>query len=139
VPIASFFTGYRRTALQPGELLTAIEIPKPLPETIRFYKIAKRRLDDISTVAAAMAIDGAGEARVRRARFAFGGVAATPVRVADAEDAVTGHAWNEAAVARAQEVIGRTLKPLSDHRGSSEYRLSVSQSLIEKFWWEGRS
>jgi xanthine dehydrogenase small subunit len=139
VPIASFFTGYRRTALQPGELLTAVAIPKPLPKTIRFYKIAKRRLDDISTVAAAMAVEDTAGPRVRRARFAFGGVAATPVRVTEAEDAVTGHAWNEAAVARVQEIIGRTLTPLSDHRGSREYRLSVSQSLVQKFWWEARA
>jgi xanthine dehydrogenase small subunit len=51
-PLASFFTGYRRTVLQRGEILTTIEIPQPLPGFVRFYKIAKRRLDDISTVAA---------------------------------------------------------------------------------------
>src|SRR5579872_7484551 len=47
VPLASFFTAYRRTALAPGELIAAIEIPKPLPGFLRFYKAAKRRLDDI--------------------------------------------------------------------------------------------
>ena len=52
VPVTSFFTGYRCTALEPGELLTAIEIPKPFASSIRFYKAAKRRVDDISTVAA---------------------------------------------------------------------------------------
>ena len=55
-----------------------VEIPKPLPQDLRFYKIAKRRLDDISTVAAAIAVDLDEGGRVRRARFAFGGVAATP-------------------------------------------------------------
>ena len=73
-------TGRRRSL--PGEMLVAIEIPRPLPELVRFYKVAKRRLDDISTVAAAMALDRDATGRVRRARFAFGGVAATPVRVA---------------------------------------------------------
>ena len=139
VPLASFFTAYRRTALAAGEILTTIEIPKPLPETIRFYKVAKRRLDDISTVAAGMAIDRDGSGRVRRARFAFGGVAATPGRLGEAEAATVGQAWNEAAVERVQRVIGRTLTPMSDHRGSREYRLQVSQSLVEKFWWESRS
>jgi xanthine dehydrogenase small subunit len=76
---------------------------------------------------------------VRRARFAFGGVAATPVRLADAEAATLGQPWNEAAVERVQRVIERTLTPMSDHRGSREYRLQVSKSLVEKFWWESRS
>ena len=136
IPLASFFLGYRKTAMQPGEILVSVEIPKPLPEFVRFYKIAKRRMDDISTVAAAMAMDLDPGGRVRRSRFAFGGVAATPIRVMEAETAATSHAWNEAAVERVQEIFDRTLTPLSDHRGSKEYRLEVSKSLVEKYWWE---
>ena len=139
VLLASFFTGYRRTALGPGEMLTTVEIPRPLPEFVRFYKVAKRRLDDISTVAAAMALDRDATGRVRRARFAFGGVAATPLRVHEAEDAVLGQPWNEAAVERVQRILDRTLTPMSDHRGSKAYRLEVSKSLVEKFWREGRA
>jgi xanthine dehydrogenase small subunit len=138
VPLAEFFLDYRRTTLQRGELLTAVEIAKPLPQALRFYKVAKRRADDISTVAAAMALDVHASGRIERARFAFGGVAATPVRLTEAEQAVTGALWNEQAVARIQAVIGRALDPLSDHRGSADYRLQVAQRLVEKFWWEGR-
>ena len=139
VPVAEFFTGYRRTTMTRGELLTAIEIPKPFPTLIRFYKIAKRRLDDISTAAAAFALDRDGTGRVSRVRFAFGGVAATPVRAHEAEKAVAGAVWNRIAVERAQSALDRTLEPLSDHRGSAAYRLAVSKSLIEKFWTESRS
>jgi xanthine dehydrogenase small subunit len=136
IPLESFFTGYRKTVLATGELLTAVDIPKPLPKFVRFYKIAKRKLDDISTVAAAMAIDVDGQGRAQRARFAFGGVAATPVRVASAESAVVGHPWNDNAVERAQAALDRVLQPMTDHRGSQEYRLEVSKSLVEKFRWE---
>ena len=138
-PISSFFTGYRRTALRPGEILTTIEIPKPLPDRLAFYKISKRRLDDISTVAVAIAMDTDAAGRVGHARFAFGGIAATPMRLLDAERSVEGDVWNENAVERVREIIGRSVAPLSDHRGSREYRLQVCQSLIEKFWWESRS
>jgi xanthine dehydrogenase small subunit len=137
-PLASFFTGYRKTALQRGEILTSIEVPTPLPAFVRFYKVAKRRLDDISTVATAMAIDRDHGGRVRRARFAFGGVAASPVLIADAEQAIGGQPWNENAVERVQQVLDRVLTPMSDHRGSKEYRREVSKSLVEKFWWESR-
>ncbi|HKE83516.1 MAG TPA: FAD binding domain-containing protein [Vicinamibacterales bacterium] len=137
--LASFFTGYRKTVLRSGELITAIEIPRPWPRQVSFYKVSKRRLDDISTVAAAFSMEWDGAGRVRRARFAFGGVAATPLRLRDVEDAVSGQAWNESAVERAQRVIGRTLTPLSDVRGSKEYRLDVAKCLVEKFYWETRS
>jgi xanthine dehydrogenase small subunit len=139
VPLAAFFTGYRKTALDAGELLTAIEIPKPLPQFVRFYKIAKRRLDDISTVAAAMALDFDPAARVRRACFAFGGVAATPIRVMEAEDSVVDQPWNDSAVERVKRILDRVLQPMSDHRGSKEYRLEVSKSLVEKYQWESRA
>ena len=36
----------------------------------------------------------------------------------------------------AQAALARTLQPISDHRGSAEYRLALAQSLLEKFWWE---
>jgi xanthine dehydrogenase small subunit len=136
VPLATFFTGYRRTVLQHGELIVAVELPRPLPATVRFYKVSKRRLDDISTVAAAMAIDREADGRVRRVRFAFGGVAATPVRATAAEQAVEGQPWDEAAVERAQQAVARVLTPISDARGSREYRLAVATSLVAKFWWD---
>jgi xanthine dehydrogenase small subunit len=69
-------------------------------------------------------------------RFAFGGVAATPVRVAPAEAAVIDQPWNDTAVERVQAMLDRELQPMSDHRGSKQYRLEVSKSLVEKFRWE---
>ena len=96
-------------------------------------------MDDISTVAAAMAMDRESSGQIRRARFAFGGVAATPVRMLEAERSVVNQPWNEAAVERVQRILERTLTPIGDHRGSKEYRLQVSKSLVEKFWWERAS
>ncbi|HLK70288.1 MAG TPA: xanthine dehydrogenase molybdopterin binding subunit [Bryobacteraceae bacterium] len=133
VTLDSFFAGYRQTALQAGEVLVSIVLPKPLPELARFYKVAKRRADDISTVAACFAIDRDDRGRVSRARFAFGGVAAVPLRVVDAEDAVTGTPLDRAALQAAQEILGRKLRPIDDHRGSAAYRVAVAQSLLESF------
>jgi xanthine dehydrogenase small subunit len=138
MPLTSFFTSYRRTALAPDELIAAIEIPKPLPEFVRFYKIAKRRMDDISTVAAAMAIDWDKSGKIARARFAFGGVAAVPMRAFAAEQSIIGRRWNEAAVERAQAALEKALDPISDHRGSAGYRMAVAKSLVAKFLWERR-
>jgi xanthine dehydrogenase small subunit len=85
---------------------------------VRFYKVAKRRIDDISTVAAAFAVGADG-----RLRMAYGGVAPTPMRAFEAESDPR----------RAREILARTLRPISDHRGSAAYRLALAQNLLEKF------
>ena len=89
-------------------------------------------------VAAAFAMDWDGSGKVARVRFAFGGVAAVPLRALAAEEAILGQRWNDAAVERVQAALGRTLDPIGDHRGSAEYRLAVAKSLIAKFLWERR-
>jgi len=139
VPLASFFTAYRKSVMSADEMLVSVEVPKPLPQIVRFYKVAKRPIDDISTVAAAMALDLDGGGIVERSRFAFGGVAATPIRLIEAENAIAGQPWNEAAVERVQQILERTLHPVDDHRGSKEYRLELSKGLVEKFLWELRA
>jgi xanthine dehydrogenase small subunit len=136
VPLESFFTGYRKTILGEGEFIVSIEIPKPLPQVLRFYKISKRRLDDISTVAAAFSLDLDPSGRVERVALAFGGLAATPIRAFEAEGELIGQPWSEGAIQKAAKALGNTLHPMSDHRGSADYRLEVAKSLLEKFWWE---
>jgi xanthine dehydrogenase small subunit len=133
VPLDEFFLAYRQTALRPGELLRSVILPKPLPPVARFFKAAKRRMDDISTVAVCIAVRADGATRL-----GYGGVAATPVRAREAEAALADGGWSESALRRAQEILARTLRPISDHRGSAEYRLALSQSLLEKFWWQRR-
>lgn len=147
IPLASFFRAYRQTVLAPGEILVSIHLPKPFPQHVRFFKVAKRQMDDISTVAAAFAIDletqprVASVPKVRHVRLAYGGVAPVPLRAIKAEEALLGRAFlshprNESQIQHAQEILEQTLHPISDHRGSAAYRLALAQSLLQKFWVE---
>jgi xanthine dehydrogenase small subunit len=141
VPLAGFFTGYRETVMRRDEMLVRVTIPKPYPTLARFYlarfyKAAKRRMDDISTVAACFAVSLDRSGRVAQARIAFGGVAAVPLRVRQAEDKLIGEPWAASSIRRVQNAIAGALTPMSDHRGSAEYRLALAQSLLEKFWSE---
>ncbi len=138
LPLSSFFRGYRQTALAAGELLVSILIPKPLPQQVRFFKAAKRVMDDISTIAAGMAVNIDASGRVEHARLAYGGVAPVPLRAVEAEESLLGQPWNEASIHCTQRVLERSIKPISDYRGSAAYRLALAQSLLEKFWWEQR-
>ena len=136
VPLAEFFTGYRETVLAPGELLTHVAIPKRPPTHGHFYKVSKRVLDDISTVAAGLAVDLDAQGVVTRARLAYGGVAATPARARAAEDALVGKPWTRETVAAVAPTIASGFTPMTDHRGSADYRRAMCGRLLEKFFHE---
>jgi xanthine dehydrogenase small subunit len=135
-PLSEFFTAYRKATLQRGEVLVSIRLPKPFPELARFYKVAKRKLDDISTVAACLAVSLDRAGRVHQARLAYGGVAEVPLRAKQAEAALEGCRWNPSVPYQAHDAIAATVRPISDHRGSARYRLAMAQSLLEKFVYE---
>jgi xanthine dehydrogenase small subunit len=132
VPLSSFFLAFRETELKPGELIRSIRIPKPLPTYIRFYKVAKRGLDDISTVAAGIARKADGSVRI-----GLGGVATVPLRALEAERTL-GTSGSAEAREGAKDVLRRTLRPISDHRGSAKYRLAMAQSLLDRFFEEAQ-
>jgi xanthine dehydrogenase small subunit len=136
IPLREFFIGYRQTALRPGEVIVSLRVPKPLPSRLAFYKASKRVMDDISTVAVAFALDTDVAGRITCARAAYGGVAATPVKIGAFGQVLLNRLWNQSAVRAAQKAVAAAITPMDDQRGSAAYRLAVSQSLIEKFWWE---
>jgi xanthine dehydrogenase small subunit len=134
--LAEFFQGYRRTALAPGEVLAAIEIPRPAQDMrLAAYKVSKRFDQDISAVCGAFALrleDG----RVRSIRIAYGGMAAIPCRVGTVEDALTGRMWNVDTARAAMADLDAAFTPLSDMRASAAYRTLVARNLLLKFHLE---
>jgi xanthine dehydrogenase small subunit len=133
VPLAEYFTGYRQSVRQPGELITDIVIPLPASGITGFHKIAKRPFDDISSVAVGFALDVA-DGVVRKARIGLGGVAATPVRARATEAALEGRPWTADTVERAAAVMAGEGTPISDQRSSAEYRTAMlGQSLLKLF------
>ncbi|WP_102193542.1 xanthine dehydrogenase small subunit [Microbacterium aurantiacum] len=133
VDLAEYFTGYRQTVRRPDELIRAIRIPRPLARVTSFQKIAKRRFDDISSVAIAFALD-IQDGVVTAARIGLGGVAATPLRARATEDALIGRPWNIATVRAASEVLGGEGTPMSDHRASAGYRSLMLNTALLKLY-----
>jgi len=136
--LEDFYRGYQQKDLQADEFVAALRVPLPR-EGVRFrtYKLAKRFDQDISAVCAAFALTLDGEV-VKEARIAFGGMAATPKRAALAEAALTGRAWDEAALVQAMAALAQDYAPLSDMRASSAYRMKTAQNLLRRFWLETR-
>ncbi|SDX98772.1 xanthine dehydrogenase small subunit [Modestobacter sp. DSM 44400] len=132
VLLADYFTGYRRSVRLPGELIRAVRIPLPQPGLVGFSKVAKRRFDDISSVAVAFGLD-VEDGVVRRARIGLGGVAATPLRARATEDALTGRPWTAETVRAAADVMAAEGTPLDDHRASARYRSAMLRQALLKF------
>ena len=124
VPISEFFTGYRQTVRRTDEIIRAVRIPLPLSPIAAFHKIAKRRFDDISGVAVAVALD-VHDGIVTRARIGLGGVAATPLRALATELLLEGRPWSEATVRDAADALREEGTPMDDHRASAAYRRAM--------------
>jgi xanthine dehydrogenase small subunit len=136
VLLADYFTGYRESVRRPGELIKTIRIPLPLAPVTAFHKIAKRRFDDISSVAVAYALTLDNEGRVADVRIGLGGVAATPLRADAAEEALRGRPWTRETVAAAAGELARAGTPMSDHRASDRYRTAMLRTSLLKFYAE---
>jgi xanthine dehydrogenase small subunit len=142
LPLEDFYLGYQQKDLRPGEFVQGLRVPLPRAQVaFRTYKLAKRFDQDISAVCAAFALtlDGATVPTVREARIAFGGMAATPKRAAQAEAALRGRAWDEAALGDAMAALALDYAPLSDMRATGSYRMQAAQNLLRRFWYETRS
>ncbi|MFF8375989.1 xanthine dehydrogenase small subunit [Streptomyces sp. NPDC015661] len=133
VPLAGYFTGYRQSVRRPGELIRAVRVPLPLSPVTAFHKIAKRRFDDISSVAVAFALD-VQDGVVRKARIGLGGVAATPIRALATEAALEGRPWTAETAEAVAPVLRDEGTPMSDHRASAAYRSAMlGQSLLKLY------
>ena len=132
VPLAEYFPGYRQTLLRDGELIRSVRLPQPQPAATMFLKVAKRRFDDISSVAVAIAADVA-DGVVARVRIGLGGVAATPIRATMVEDFLTGRRWDLATVRAAAELMAGEGAPLDDHRASAHYRSAMLRQAMLRF------
>jgi xanthine dehydrogenase small subunit len=139
--VADFFTGYRKTRLQPQEVIATIRIPRLLTTSAvqrwsQSYKIGKRGTDDISIVAAAFTVDLDANHHVVHARLAYGGVAATPIRAVAVEQFLLGKPWNIVTIQQAKSLLHQAFTPLTDLRGSADYRKRLVANLFEKFFVE---
>lgn len=132
VALADYFTGYRQSVREADELIRAVRIPTPLAPLGKFYKVAKRKFDDISSVSVAIAAT-VTEGTVEHIRIGVGGAAATTLRARDTETALLGKPWTARTFEAAAEVMEAEGTPMSDHRASAAYRSATLAQSIRRF------
>jgi aerobic carbon-monoxide dehydrogenase medium subunit len=128
VPFKEFGIGFMTTAVQPDELIVAIEFPLwPPGHGFSFQEFA-RRYGDFAIAGAASLIEVAPDRTVLRASVALCGVANTPIRVGGAEDKLVGNALS-AITLRAAARATNSVEPLSDVHASANYRRHLAEVL----------
>ena len=136
LPLDEFYLGYQKNALETGEFLERVRIPRPVSGSqVRSYKIAKRFDQDISAVCGGFRIE-VEDGVVRDARIAYGGVAAIPKRAHHCERALVDRPWTADVVRAAMTALDRDYTPLTDMRASATYRRTVSKNLLYKLFLE---
>ncbi len=129
LPLERLFLGYKRLDLGPGEILAAFVLPEGPPVMLNFEKVAKRARLDIASVntAAALAVE---RDRITRARVSAGGVAPTPLLLGKTSAFLVGRAPDAATAREAARIAASECSPISDVRGSAEYRRALLGRLV---------
>jgi carbon-monoxide dehydrogenase medium subunit len=132
LPLAELFRGYYETALEPGEVITAVTVPLLPPASgASFIKFLPRTADDYATVAVAATVTLAPDGeRCREARIALGSVGMTPLRSPSAEAQLVGQRLDDNQLRASGEAARDDVDPLSDHRGSAAYKREMTAVMV---------
>jgi CO/xanthine dehydrogenase FAD-binding subunit len=134
VPVESFCTAPGENVLEPGELLVEIRFPpRPQHSGSHYRRMIPRNEMDIAVVGvgASVELDENGESFVS-ARIALGAVAPTPLLAKAAGEALAIQPVNDETMAKAAEAAKEIVSPISDMRGTKDYRIHVTSVLVQR-------
>ena len=131
LPARDFYEGAYMTALEPGEMVTAIRIPAPPPGHGAAYEKLKRKIGDYATAAAAVILTQSG-GRVATCSIGLTNVAETPLWAEDAAKLVVGSALDAATVKKAAVAAEAIASPASDNRGPAQYRRKMAGVMVAR-------
>lgn len=121
IPLEDFFVGPNRTAIEPDEILTSVVVPDQQTTGSAYFKFGLRRSGALAVVGVAAAVV-AVKTHVEQARIVLGAVGPIPMRAKKAEELLAGNVASEAALEEAGRAAAAECRPISDIRGSEEYR-----------------
>jgi aerobic carbon-monoxide dehydrogenase medium subunit len=131
VKARDFYQGAYATAMEPGEIIAAIEVPIPPAGHGYAYEKLKRKIGDYATAAAAVLVTVAG-GKVATCAIALSNLSDKALLARDAAAALIGGALEKPAMEAAVKAARAVMSPASDTRGSSEYRVHAGGVMVER-------
>jgi carbon-monoxide dehydrogenase medium subunit len=132
VAVAEIFAGPGKTVLSRDEVIVSFHVPTPPARTGSVYqRHTPRKIMDIAAVGAGIRLTLDGNA-IRDARICLGAVAPTPIRATEAESALAGQSPNDETFARAAGLAKAAASPISDARGSAEFRSYLVETMTKR-------
>ena len=132
VAVEDFCTAPRQTVLTRGEMVVSIHLPPPAPGTgARYIRFIPRNEMDIAVAGAGVSV-ALDNGTFKSARVALASVAPTPLFVREAGEALAGQEVNEANVQKAAEIARDAARPITDMRGTIEYRKHLCEVLTRR-------
>ena len=136
VNINDFYQGYKEVDLRLEELIAQVHVTLPRPEeSLRLIKVSRRRDLDISTLTAAIRMQIEDE-RIKQPAIALGGVGPTVIRATQTELFLDGRTLSEETMRQAGDIACAEISPISDVRGSAEFRYQLTRNVLLKFFHE---
>jgi xanthine dehydrogenase small subunit len=136
IKINSLYKGYKTLAMQPDEMITRIIIPLPgKDERLKLYKVSRREHLDISAFTAAIRLQTQGE-KINAATIAYGGVAPVVLRLPRTEAFLSGKSFTLDTFRAAGAIAREEISPISDVRGTSDFRYQLAENILTKFYFE---
>jgi carbon-monoxide dehydrogenase medium subunit len=133
VPVEAFCVGVGKNCMTQGELLVALKVPRPAPGTSDAYlRFIPRTEMDIAVAGAGVSVTLDKNGKCTAARVAIGAVAPTPLLVPAAADALIGTEIDDAALEAAAVAASAAANPITDRRGTKEYRIHVVGVLTKR-------
>ena len=133
IDLGEFFAGPGKTTLAPGELMAEVRVPAPAARTGSAYRRhTPRKQMDIAVVGVAAVVTLGDGDRIERVRIALGAVAPTPVRAREAGASLTAQPAGDEAFTRAAEIAASECSPISDQRGTAEFRHHLVRVMTER-------
>jgi carbon-monoxide dehydrogenase medium subunit len=127
VPVEAICTGPGRTSLARDEFIIEFRLPKRAPRSADAYlRFIPRTEMDIAVVGAAVDLTRAADGVITEARVVLGAVAPTAVLVPEAAAALIGRKLDDTALAALDKAARAACKPITDKRGTIEYRIKVA-------------
>lgn len=130
LPLAQFYLAYHRTALQAGELISHIHIPRQPGRRLHCAKVSKRWLDDIASVNSSMAVDAGTQGQLGTVQLSAGGVAPYPLCLHRTAAALSGQPLTATTLHAAIAIMNTEISPIDDVRGSAHYKRRLLRHLL---------